>query len=57
MDFPTGTHMQNSAQFTIKPTNIDLETLITKKFIIQTWPKTEREKASRGKNFFNVSCI
>jgi hypothetical protein len=54
MDFPTGTHMQNSAQFTIKPTNIDLE---TKKSIIQTWPKTEREKASRGKNFFNVSCI
>jgi hypothetical protein len=49
--------MQNSAQFTIKPTKIDLETLITKKSIIQTWPKTEREKASRGKNFFNVSCI
>lgn len=57
MDLPTDTHMQSIAQSSMKATNIDLKILITKKSIIQTWPKTERDKASREKNFFNVSCI
>jgi len=57
MDLPTDTHMQSKAQSPMKATNIDLKTLITKKSIIQTWPKTERDKVSRERNFFNVSCI
>jgi hypothetical protein len=60
MDLPTDIHMQSKAQSPISPmkaTNIDFKTLVTKKSIIQTWPKTERDKASRERNFFNVSCI